>query len=404
VADCSGAFDRAILACNAAGGGRVVVPAGEYRTGPLRLRSNVNLRIEKGAVLRFVPEPIRYLPVVKTRWEGVECMNYHPLLYAYREENIAVTGEGILDGGGPGWWTWSGKREYGWEEGMPSQKQGRATLFAMAEQGVPVEQRLLGGGHYLRPNFFQPYECRNVLVQGVTFRDSPMWFLHPVLSRNVSIIGVTVEGLGPNNDGCDPESCTDILIRACFFNTGDDCIALKAGRNADGRRLAAPTENVVIQGCVMKEGHGGVVMGSEMTGGVRNVYAERCTMDSPRLDRALRIKTNSVRGGFVENVFVRDVEVGQVAEAAVKIDFTYEEGDAGPYPPMVRTIDVRRLRCARAQYAVWIKAYPHSPVTGIRIEDCEFRNVAQENVLEHVRDIRMVNVFMNGKPLPAERP
>jgi polygalacturonase len=404
VTDCSGAIERAILACHTAGGGRVVVPAGEYVTGPLRLRSNVNLYLAGGSVLRFLSDPLRYLPVVKTRWEGVECMNYRPLLYAYGEENIAVTGEGLLDGGGEGWWSWSGKQDYGWKKGMPDQKQGRTTLFAMAERGVPVETRILGEGYYLRPNFFQPYACRNVLVQGVTFRNSPMWFLHPVLSRNISIIGVTVEGLGPNNDGCDPESCTNVLIRDCSFNTGDDCIAIKSGRNADGRRLATPTENVIIQGCVMKEGHGGVVMGSEMTGGIRNVYAERCTMDSPRLDRALRIRTNSVRGGFVENVFMRDVEVGQVAEAAVKIDFTYEEGDAGPYPPMVRTIDVCRLQCARSQFAVWIRAYPHAPVTGVRLEDCVFENVALDNVLEHVRDVELINVSINGRRVAPGQP
>ncbi len=213
-----------------------------------------------------------------------------------------------------------------------------------------------------------------------------------MLSRNVSIVGVTVEGLGPNNDGCDPESCTDVLIDNCTFNTGDDCIAIKSGRNADGRRVNVPTQNVVIRDCRMIEGHGGVVIGSEISGGVRNVFAERCTMDSPRLDRALRIKTNALRGGVLENIFMRKVQVGQVAEAVIKVDFYYEEGDSGAFTPVVRNIDVQDVTCNKSKFGIWIKAYERSPATNISVRNCTFENVEDPSVLENVQDLSMINV------------
>ena len=201
-------------------------------------------------------------------------MNYSPLIYAYEEENIAVTGKGILDGQGSNenWWNWKGNKNSGWTEGTPNQKDDRDKLFKLAENNVPPEERVFGDGHYLRPNFVQPYKCKNVLIEGVTFKNSPMWFIHPVLCENVSIKDVTVEGLGPNNDGCDPESSKNVLIKNCYFNTGDDCIAIKSGRNNDGRRINVPSENIIIQNCHMKEGHGGVVIGSEISGGVKNVF------------------------------------------------------------------------------------------------------------------------------------
>lgn len=396
--DCTEAFRKAIEACHLAGGGKVLVSGGTFLTGAIHLKSNVNLVVAKDAVIRFSTDPNQYLPAVFTRWEGVECMNYSPLIYAYRQENIAVTGEGILDGQGSAenWWSWKGQERYGWKKGMPHQKPCRDSLFALAERGVPVEQRVFGDGHYLRPSFFEPYESRNILVEGVTFKDSPMWFLHPVRSENVSILRVRVEGLGPNNDGCNPESSRNVLISGCYFDTGDDCIAIKSGRNNDGRRVGVPSENIVVQDCQMKEGHGGVVIGSEMSGGVRNVFIERCTMDSPHLDRALRIKTNSVRGGVVENVFMRDVTVGEVADAVVRINFYYEEGDAGKFQPVVRNIRVSNVTSGKSPYAVWIRTYKDSPATDVILEDCDFRNVERPNVIENVQGLQFRNVRING--------
>jgi polygalacturonase len=397
--DCSMAFKKAIERCNASGGGTVLVPKGVFLTGALYLKSNVNLHISKDAVVRFYTDPKRYLPLVYTRWEGVECMNYSPLIYAYDEENIAVTGYGVLDGQGANnaWWSWKGKKDEGWKPGEPNQDAARKKLFEMGDNGIPVEQRIFGEGYFLRPNFFAPYKCKNILIKGVTIRKSPMWFLNPVLCRNVSFIGVTTEGQGPNNDGCDPESCVDVLIKDCYFNTGDDCIAIKSGRNTDGRRINVPCENIIIQGCKMKNGHGGVVIGSEMSGGVRNVYAENCTMDSPNLDRVFRIKTNATRGGFIENVFMRNIKVGQAAEAVVKIDFYYEEGDKGGFTPIVRNIEIENIECSKSQYGIWIRAYARSPVTDVRIQNCTFNNVAESNVIENVRNLSLINVKLNRK-------
>jgi polygalacturonase len=321
------------------------------------------------------------------------------LIYAFGEENIAVTGSGILDGQGSNenWWSWKGNKEEGWSEGMTNQKKDRDQLFQMAENNVPPEERIFGDGHYLRPNFVQPYKCKNILIEGVTFKDSPMWFIHPVLCENVTVKNVRVEGLGPNNDGCNPESSKNVLIENCYFDTGDDCIAIKSGRNNDGRRINVPSENIVIQNCTMKEGHGGVVIGSEISGGVRNVYAEDCSMSSPNLDRAIRIKTNAVRGGVIENLYFKNITVGEVKEAVIKIDFYYEEGDKGNFLPVVRNLNVANLTSEKSEFAIWIKAFENSPVENIKLDNCIFKNVEKENVIENVGSIEKNLVIINNK-------
>ena len=294
--DCRPAISQAIAACHESGGGRVVVPAGDWLVrGPIHLRSDVNLHLEEGATIRFSTESSDYLPPVLTRFESNELMNYSPLVYAFEQENIAITGKGTLDGqAGPAhWWPWKGQSGSG-----PHQAADSQLVRQMGEDNVPAANRVFGAGHYLRPNFVQPYRCRNVLVEGVTFTNSPMWVLNPVLCENVTVRGVTVVSHGPNNDGCNPESCRDVLIENCTFDTGDDCIAIKSGRNADGRRIGVPSENIIIRGCTMKNGHGGVVLGSEMSGGIRNVFVEDCAMDSPNLDCAIRLKSNSMRADF----------------------------------------------------------------------------------------------------------
>jgi polygalacturonase len=396
VHDCTTAFRDAIAACAAAGGGQVLVPAGRYLSGAIHLKSGVNLHLADGATIAFSRNPDHYLPVVFTRWEGVELMNYSALIYAFGQRDIAVTGKGTLDGqaGDAHWWPWKGQRN------VPpgaTQAAARATLIDMGARGVPVAERVFGAGSFLRPNFIQPYRCQNVLIDGVTIVNSPMWEIHPVLCRNVTVRNVTVNSHGPNNDGCDPESCSDVLIEGCTFDTGDDCIALKSGRNEDGRRLAAPIENVIVRRCTMKDGHGGVVIGSEVSGGARNIFAEHCRMDSPNLDRALRIKTNSVRGGFVEHVYLRDCTVGQVAEAVVTINLFYEEGDAGKFPPPVREIDVRNVTSAKSQYGLLLRGYAHTPIRDVRITDCTFDNVAKDDVVEGVAGLTFTNVRVNGK-------
>lgn len=352
------AIAAAIKACNEAGGGRVVVPKGVYLTGAVHLLSNVNLHLEEGATLRFSRNPKDYLPLVRSRWEGMELMNYSPFIYAYQQENIAITGNGTLDGHADmeHWWPWCGAKHFGWKEGMGRQNPSRKLLHEMVHDRVPLEERIFGEGHFMRPQFVQPFECKNVLIQDVKLINAPMWNLHPVLCENVTVERVKIETLGPNNDGCDPEACKNVLIKDCYFDTGDDCIAIKSGRNEDGRIPGIPSENIIIEGCEMKEGHGGVVIGSEISGGARNVFAQNLVMDSPNLDRVLRIKTSSKRGGTVENIYMRDVVVGTYREAAVRFNMFYEE--EGDHIPTIRNVIVENLQVKNGgKYAVMANAY-----------------------------------------------
>ena len=387
--DCTAAFRAAIEACRAAGGGRVVVPVGRFLTGAIRLRSNVNLHVLEGGTIAFRHEAEAYLPLVLTRFEGVELMNYSPFIYALDETNVGISGRGTLDGQADAehWWSW-----------RRNQTPSRNKLFQMAEDGVAPDRRVFGpGDSLLRVNFIQPYRCQNVLIEGVSIVNSPMWELNPVLCTNVTISGVRINSHGPNNDGADPESCRDVLIEKCVFDTGDDCIALKSGRNADGRRLARPIENVIIRDCDMKDGHGGVTIGSEISGGARNIFAEKCRMDSPRLDRALRFKNNAARGGLIERVAMRDVIVGEVAEAVVAADFFYEEGKNGAFTPVLRDVDVRNVTSRKSKYALLLRGFDNAPISNVRIQDCKFDGVETDDRLEGVKDLVLTNVTVNGK-------
>ncbi|MCM3772550.1 glycoside hydrolase family 28 protein [Priestia aryabhattai] len=396
--DSTAAFKKAIEAANKAGGGRVVVPPGTYVTGAIYLKSNVNLHIMKKATIKFSQNPDKYLPAVLTRWEGVELYNYSPLIYAYNEKNIAITGEGTLDGQGDNehWWPWKGKQEFGWKEGEPNQQQDRDLLFKMAEEKIPVKERVFGKGHYLRPSFIQPYHSKNIIIKGVTILNSPMWQINPVLSENILIDDVKIIGHGPNNDGVDPESSKNVLIKDSYFDNGDDCIAIKSGRNADGRRINVPSENIIIEGNEMKDGHGGVVIGSEISGSVRNVFAQHNVMDSPNLDRALRIKTNSVRGGTIEDIDFSDNTVKSVGSEVIQIDMYYEEGDTENFTPVVRNINIENLQSNGGKYGVWIRAYERSPVTNLTIRHSNFQHVATPLLMENVKNPVFEEFCING--------
>jgi len=397
---CSEAIQYAIDSCSSLGGGRVVVPEGVFLCGAIKLKSNVDLHLETGSVLRFSTDRSAYLPLVPTRFEGMRCMNYSPFIYAYEQENIAVTGSGTLDGQGSDWWAWKGKWEgdidTGWKQGNRTQKEAVEILGKMVDDTVSMEKRIFGKGYLLRPNFIQPYKCKNVLISGIRIIESPMWVIHPVLSENVFIKGVRIESLGPNNDGCNPECCKNVLIEDCYFDTGDDCIAIKSGRNNDGRLPGIPSENIIIRNCQMVEGHGGVVIGSEMSGGVRNVFAEDCVMDSPNLDRAIRIKSNSVRGGFVENVFVRNIEVKQVKEAFLKINMFYST-QRGEHMPQVRNIILENIKGKRSKYAIWIKGNREAPVEDLTIRKCDFNEVEKVSYIEGLSSYFLEDVKVNGK-------
>ena len=393
ITDCTEAIARAIAACHAAGGGRVVATGGVFLTGAIHLRSNVNLHVAEGATLKFIPEPAKYLPVVLTRFEGTTNMNYSPLIYALDQENIAVTGKGTLDGSASNdnWWGLVRRnttRGAAAGTGLPAQRE----LIEMGEKGVPVEQRVFGSKGALRPNFIVPYRCKNILIADVRIINSPMWEIAPELSSNITVRGVEIHSHGPNNDGCDPESCRDVLIENCLFDTGDDCIAIKSGKDADGRRINVPSENIIIRNCVMMDGHGGVVLGSENSGGIRNVFAENCRMDSPNLQRALRLKTTAGRGGYLENVYMRNCEIGQVSDSILTIDLVYSRVTSGPFKPVVRNVLIEHVTSKKSPRVLSVVGIPNSTIENIRIENCTFRGVEGADILTHSGDITYRNV------------
>ncbi len=395
---CTEAFKKAIEDCNKKGGGRVVVPKGEWLTGAIHLKSNVNLHVSKGATIKFSTNPKDYLPIVFTRWEGMELMHISPLIYAFEQTNIAVTGEGTLDGQGKSFfWKWHGNPKYGGDPKVISQKPDRDKLYDMMTRGVPVSERVFGENSYLRPQFIQPYKCKNVLIEGVKIIDSPMWEVHPVLCENVTIRKLHIATHGPNNDGCDPESCKDVLIEDCFFDTGDDCIAIKSGRNNDGRRINVSTENVIIRNCIMKDGHGGITVGSEISGGVRNLFAENCKMDSPDLWTAIRVKNNASRGGKLENFYYRNITIGTVSRAAIEIDFNYEEGAKGEHTPMVKNFVVENLTARDCNKAVDLQGLDNAPLFDIVLKNCDFAKVTNKNIVKNVKGLKLENVKLNGK-------
>lgn len=392
--DCTEAIAAAVHSVHAAGGGRVVLAGGVYRTGPITLLSDVELHVATGATLSFATEPERYLPAVLTRFQGVEIMGYRPLIYAIDAQNVAITGGGVLDGGATerDWWPWSGLPEYGWCEGIRTQEQDWQLLVRQVRQGVPVAERVVAPGSHFRPSMIQTYRCQNVWIQGVTIRRSPMWEIHPVLCTGVLVEDVHIDTRGPNNDGVDPESCTDVVIRRCRFDVGDDCIAIKSGREEDGERVGRPTRGVVIEDCTMTSRYGAVTIGSELTGGVSDVYVRRCTMGSPDLWYGLYIKTNAARGGYVHDVYLEDIEVSQLRRELLSCNFHRGEGLDGPRTPAVRNIAMSNVRVGSARRALHLAGFTHSPISGVRLEDCVLGEMAEPDAIDDVVGMVLTNV------------
>jgi len=381
------AIAKAVDACHRAGGGRVVVPAGTFLTGAIHLKSNVNLHVSAGATLLFSSDPTQYLPVVLTRFEGQECMNYSPFIYARDCENIAVTGSGTLDGGATwdNWWSWV----------TPSGPDAQ-TLQQLAADGVPVEDRVFGDGHHLRAAFIETQSCRNVLIEGLTILRSPFWEIHPVLSRNVTVRGLTIDSRGPNNDGVNPESSQYVHIQDCTLNCGDDCIAIKSGKGADGLRINVPSENILIENCTLNIRYGAITIGSEMTGGVRNVFVRNCTIGSPNLYFGLYIKTNSVRGGFAENIYLRDLDISNLTKEVVSCNFYRSEGDVGPLTPRVRNVELRNVNVRHARNAFSIFGYPRSPIQDFRLIDCTYTSIDAASSIQDT-ELSFQNFHVNGQ-------
>ena len=405
------AIQKAIDTCSKKGGGKVIIPAGEkYLTGAITLKDGVNLVVEEGATLEFAFQPELY-PIVETSWEGLECFNLSPCIYAFKAKDIAITGKGTIDGGGSNdtWWPWNGNPRFGWKEGMISQRiESRPRLLKNGEDGIPMynekgertPERVFGPQDGLRPQLVSFNKCDGILLEDVTLLRSPFWVIHPLHSTDITVRRVKMINDGPNGDGCDPECCDRVLIEDCYFNTGDDCIAIKSGRNRDGRERNMPSKNIIIRNCEMKNGHGGVVIGSEISGGCQNVYAHDCVMDSPELERVLRIKTNSCRGGIIENINMRNVKVGVCKESVLKINLDYEPKEicCRGYYPTVRNVYMENVTSESSQYGVQIIGLEEDTfVYDITVKDCKFNGVKDGNFMSgKTRNVNFDNLFING--------
>ena len=413
------AIQKTIDLCSKKGGGRVVIPAGQtFLTGAITLKDGVNLHVEEGAVLEFAFEPELY-PIVETSWEGLECFNLSPCIYAFKAKDIAITGKGTIDGGGSNdtWWPWNGNPRFGWKEGMISQRiESRPRLLKNGEDGIPMynekgersPERVFGPKDGLRPQLVSFNKCEGILLEDITLLRSPFWVIHPLHSTDITVRRVKMINDGPNGDGCDPECCDRVLIEDCFFNTGDDCIAIKSGRNRDGRERNMPSKNIIIRRCEMKNGHGGVVVGSEISGGCQNVFAHDCVMDSPELERVLRIKTNSCRGGIIENINMRNIKVGVCKESVLKINLDYEPKEVccrGNFPT-VRNIYMENVTSEQSKYGVQIIGLEEDTyVYDVTVKDCHFNGVKDGNFQSgKTRNITFDNLFVNGSLSLLEAP
>lgn len=385
------ALTAAIAACHAAGGGRVVVGRGLHPLhGPLLLRDRIELHLEDGCELRFSGEPADFLPPVVQRWEGTEVVSHAPLISARGASDIAITGSGVIDG--------QGHRAFAlWQ---PLQKPDQERLRDQGRDGVPVAERVYGAGTRLRPSLFQPLGCRRVLLAGVTLRDSPFWCIHPTYCHEVTVRDVTVDSLNHNNDGCDPDSCADVLIEGCTFRTGDDAIAIKSGRDQDGWRVGRPTERVLVRGCQLSSRINGVCIGSEMSGGVRHIFVERCRL--PEVSSALYLKGNRDRGGVIEDVFMRDLEVGTAAATLVRCEPNYHSHRGGVCPPAMRRIRIEDVRCSAAgTYGFYLDGDPALPLAQVVLRRIAIGAAANPGWLRHAREVHLEDVTLAGRTLSA---
>ncbi|PTN09939.1 glycoside hydrolase family 28 protein [Mangrovibacterium marinum] len=387
VTDCKPAIDKAIESCAQAGGGTVLVPAGIWFVdGPIHFESKLNLHLEKGATIRFSATPASYLPVVRSSWEGTLLYNYSPLIYACEKENIAITGQGTIDGeGAKTFAAWHGRQK-------PDQQLSRQ----MNHNGTPVEERLFGEGHYLRPQLIQFFDCKNILVEGVKIEDSPFWCIHLLMSENITLRGLRYDAQNKNNDGIDPEYSRDILIEDITFNNNDDNVAVKAGRDHEGRAMNRPSENIIIRNCHFKGLHA-VVMGSEMSSGVRNVFVENCDY-AGYLKRGIYLKSNPDRGGEISNVYVNNVKFGDVLDCFMVTSNYHNEGSE--FPTNIHSIYLNNVSCKKAtNYGIYMKGHELQNIHDFVITDFKVDSAGRGVHIDHAENIALNNVWVNGEQI-----
>lgn len=383
--DCSLAFAKAIEACSKAGGGRVVVPTGTYvSNGPIHLQSNVDFHITKKAVIKFGTDPWDYLPLVHVRWEGTECYNYSPIIYAYKQENIALTGKGTIDAQAKDSWSkWKGQ-----------QNEDKKILRQMGNDLVPSKDRLFGDGHKLRPSMVQFFDCQNILIEDITLKDSPFWVVHPTYCKNVTVRGITVDSWNTNNDGCDPDSCNDVLIENCLFQTGDDSVAIKAGRDQDAWRAGKHSENIIIRNSRLSSKHNGLCIGSEMSGGVRNVFMSDCVLADAK--SVLYFKSNLDRGGFIENVWARNIYIDK-CDTLIEFTNDYKGWRGNHYPTRYQNFVLENIKCRTAKLGISIDGVKDAYIKNVLIKNLEIKEGGKSPKYSFVENLVLENVTMNGK-------
>jgi polygalacturonase len=384
------AFQRAITACHRAGGGRVVVPAGTFLTGGIRLLSNVDLHVREGATVKFSTDPEDYLPLVLTRWEGTLCYNYQPFIYAFEQKNIAITGRGTLDGDAVNgrWASWGA---------------GSTPLLRQwGEDGVPVEQRIMGPGKNMRPNMIQFFRCQNLLVEDVLIRNPAMWSLHFVFSRNITVRRIEIYSTNSQGDGVDLDSSSYAHVHDSKFNTNDDCVVVKCGRDADGRRVGIPSTHVVVERCKFSGRWGGITIGSEMSGGVRKVFCRDCEINAPDypgrypIKHALYVKTNQDRGGVIDGVHLRNVFGRNVEREVLFVSMYYQNGGTKGFFPQIDNLTIDRMRIDGGRTAATFRGFPQQHIRNVRITNSTFTAITGPNLIEHTDNLVFRNTTING--------
>src|SRR5688572_24336849 len=358
---------KAIAAASKAGGGTVYFPAGKYLTGAIHLKSNITIFIDAGAELHFSDNFDDYLPMVESRYEGVDVKSFSPLFYAYKAENITITGRGLINGHGRKWWNFV----EGYRQDQPRSKW--QYMFDSLNKNIllPDDPRQMKRG-FLRPPFIQPMYCKNILIEGITITNSPFWTVNPEFCENVTINAVTINNPpSPNTDGINPESCKYVHISNCHISVGDDCITIKSGKDVPGRTKAAPAQNYTITNCTMLSGHGGVVIGSEMSGGVRNIVISNCIFDGT--DRGIRIKSARGRGGVVEGIRVDNIIMKNIRQQAFVLDLQYTRTQPAPVSettPAFRDIHLSNIT-AQTKQAGYINGLEEMPIDDITFNDIQ---------------------------------
>lgn len=383
-------LQQAIDECSQAGGGMVKVMPGHYAlNGPLKLKSNVNLHLMEGAYLQFSGKADDFLPVVHTRWEGTELYGHSPMVYAYHCTNIAITGKGTIDAQG-------GKEFAPWSK---IEAADRDRLREMGDKLTPLHQRVFGKGTVLRPSFLQFIGCSRILLEDITLKDSPFWTIHPVYCDNVIVRGITIDSHFPNNDGCDPESTSNVLIENCTFRTGDDAVAIKAGRDTDGRSIGRPSENIVIRNCLFYSECNGLCIGSEMSGGVANVYMDSITIGTVK--NALYFKSNRDRGGYIRNVHVRDITIERALGAILRFETNYFGYRGGNYQARYEDFTIANVHAGKADhYAIFMDGNEEKPIRNIAVDNFHVEQAARPYYLIFTENIAFTNSTVNGQPVP----